>query len=967
MLRFKTWATAGLLLFLSLPSEAEYKLLHKPDAKDPLRVHEYELANGLRVYLTENHEEPRFYTEIAVRAGSKHDPSESTGIAHYLEHMLFKGTSQIGTTDFAAEEVHLDRIEALYEEHAAETDEQRRAEIYAEINAENQRATQFAVPNELDRTYAAMGERGLNAHTWVEETVYRVDLPSNRLEHWVRVESERFAHPVFRLFQTELETVYEEKNRSLDNKGRLIREAVGQFLYKRHPYGQQTTLGSVEHLKNPSLRRMHEFYETYYVPNNMGLFISGDIEIDEAIALIDEHFSAWESRPLPRPKKWKEKRLKSVERVTVQYPGEEYVLLAFRTAALSHKDAEALQILDMILDNRVAGLINLNLSQAQRVRDAGSYPWQHNEYGAQYLWGIPKKDQSLEEVEELLLEQIDIIREGGFDDWIIPAIVTDFEKTHKRKYEGNGARVGLIRESFIAGEEWVRWFRTLERMNKLKKKDIVRVAKRYFKENYVAGYRRDGEPELPSIEKPAIDKIDIDPSRESAFIAEIMAIPYKEIEPDYVVPGRDFKVRDVREGVKLYHSHNPLNDLFTLGITVEVGHLADRRFALARELMDKSGTSELTPVELKKEWYRLGTDFSISSSDHRTTITVSGLDGNFDPSLQLAMDFIRNPTADAETFKDLIPIILKRREDAMKDHRTISRALYQFNRLGEKSPHRRVLSNEEVEALTGDELHALIRSLLEYEATITYTGSQSVDEVLARISAHFTTPEKLRSAPPYEALEARQPESTEIYFFDKEMAQAQVRIEIGDEVYNESRRPAVQLYNEYFGGSMAGIVFQELREARALAYSANARYLLGEHQQEQNMMAGAIGCQADKTPEAVAAFVELIDNLPVSADRFAAAQRSQINQYRTSHLSFRRVLGAVLTWQRQGVAVDPRSWRLQQIQAAGLDDVVEFQKERLAGRPKLISIVGDKKKIDLEALAAHGSVTELGVEDIFGF
>ena len=251
---------------------ARHKLLQGPAADDPMQVHIYQLDNGLQVYLTANREEPRFYAEIVVRAGSKHDPQDATGIAHYLEHMLFKGSRQMGTLDFEKEKVHLDRIEALYEQHFLETDPEKRAEIYAQINAENQLAAQYAIPNELDRLYTGMGERALNAHTWVEETVYKVDLPANRLEQWAKVEAERFHQPVFRLFQTELETVYEEKNRSMDNKDRVIRKAVQEQLYKNHPY-RNTTLGSVEHLKNPSLARMYEFYHTYYVPNNMAIVI----------------------------------------------------------------------------------------------------------------------------------------------------------------------------------------------------------------------------------------------------------------------------------------------------------------------------------------------------------------------------------------------------------------------------------------------------------------------------------------------------------------------------------------------------------------------------------------------------------------------------------------------------------------------------------------------------------------------
>ena len=956
------------LFFLALAEAlpAQYKLLHGPDPKDPMQAHIYQLDNGLTVYLTQNKEEPRFYAEIAVRAGSKHDPQDATGIAHYLEHMLFKGSQKIGTLDYEKEQVHLDRIEALYEQHFGETDPEKRAAIYAQINAENQLAAAYAIPNELDRLYTAMGERGLNAHTWVEETVYKVELPANRLAQWAKTEAERFHEPVFRLFQTELETVYEEKNRSLDNKGRVIRKAVQEQFYKVHPY-RVTTLGTVEHLKNPSLKRMYEFYHSYYVPNNMAIFISGDIDIDETIQLIEREFSLWERRELPPFPAYPEPALDQVERVEVQYPGEEYVLLAFRTAQRMHEDAEALQILDMILDNATAGLINLNLNQQQKVREAGSYPYLLNDYGAQYLWGIPKQGQTLEEVEALLLEQIDLIKAGQFDDWIIPAIVTDFTKSVKQGQESNSSRVSFMRDSYLGFEEWSHAVRTLDRMGKIDKRRIVEVANNYFNGGYVAGYRRDGEQDIPEIAKPPIDKIDIDASRQSAFFADIMAMPFAEIDPTYLVPERDFTTRELAGGNKLYYARNPLNDLFDFSIAIDIGSLAENRLPIARELLDKSGTALFTSEALKKEWYKLGTNFRMSVGDQETTISISGLDDNFAASLALLSELMRGPTTDDATLAELQAIIIDRRDDALKDHRTIHEALYRYHRLGDRAYYRRVLSNEEVRALERQELIDLLSGLLAYRQTLSYTGSQTIEDVQAILAQHYSLPASPVEPPPYQVLDFTQPEKTQIYFFDKEMAQALVRIEYVDVPYQAALEPAIELFNDYFYGGMAGIVFQEIREARALAYSVGALYFNGRDQADYNYMVGGMGTQADKTPEAVAAFVGLLDDMPASPERFASAQLSVLNKYRTERLGFRSVLGAVRGWERKGLAGDPRAGRFAHIQASDLDEVLEFYRQHVEGRPKLISITGDKSKMDLEALAAQGELVELGLEDLFAF
>lgn len=956
------------LVFLALAEAlpAEYKLLHGPDPKDPMQAHIYQLDNGLTVYLTQNKEEPRFYAEIAVRAGSKHDPQDATGIAHYLEHMLFKGSKKIGTLDYEREKVHLDRIEELYEQHFGETDPAKRAAIYAQINAENQRAAAYAIPNELDRLYTAMGERGLNAHTWVEETVYKVELPANRLAQWAKTEAERFHEPVFRLFQTELETVYEEKNRALDNKGRVIRQAVQEQLYKVHPY-RVTTLGTVAHLKNPSLKRMYEFYHAYYVPNNMAIFISGDIDLDETIQLIEREFSLWQRSDLPPFPAYPEPALSQVERVEVQYPGEEYVLLAFRTAQRTHEDAEALQILDMILDNATAGLINLNLNQQQQVREAGSYPYLLNDYGAQYLWGIPKQGQTLEEVEALLLAQLDLLKAGQFEDWIIPAIVTDFKKSVKQGQENNRSRVGFMRDSFLGFEEWRHAVRALDRMAQIEKRDIVAVANTYFNGGYVAGYRRDGEQDIPEIAKPPLDKIDIDAARQSAFFAAIMAMPFAEIEPTYLVPERDFTTRELAGGNKLYYVRNPLNDLFDFSIAIDLGSLTENRLPIARELLDKSGTARFTAEALKKEWYKLGTDFRMSVGDQETTISISGLDDHFAASLALLSELMRGPTTDDATLAELQAILIARRDDALKDHRTIHEALYRYHRWGDLAYYRRVLSNEEVRALGRQELIDLLSGLLSHRQTLSYTGSQTIEEVQAILAQHYSLPVSPVEPPPYQVLAFTQPEQTQIYFFDKEMAQALVRIEYVDVPYQAALEPAVELFNDYFYGGMAGIVFQEIREARALAYSVGALYFNGRDKADYNYMVGGMGTQADKTPEAVAAFVGLLDDIPASPERFAAAQLSVLNQYRTERLGFHSVLGAVRGWERKGLAGDPRTGRFEQIQASTLNAVLEFYRQHVQGRPKLISITGDKSKMDLEALAAQGAIIELGLEDLFAF
>ncbi len=956
---------AAVLVMAALPAQAAYERINKDNPKDPMAVHIFRLDNGLEVHLTENHQTPRFYAEIAVRAGSKNDPPETTGLAHYFEHLMFKGSPNLGTLDYEKEKVHLERIEALYEQHFKEQDPEKRKELYKQIDAEAQAAAQYAIPNELDRVYGEMGAADLNAHTWVEETVYQVSLPSNRLRQWAAMESDRFRYPVFRLFPTELEAVYEEKNTSLDNKQRLIFEAVCKLLFKKHPYGQWPTLGNVEDLKRPSIRNIRNFFDAWYVPGNMAIMISGDINVEETIQTIDEYFSALPAKKIPKQGHWKEKPLKGREFAEVNYEGEEFVLLAFRTVKSNHKDAEALELLDMILSNSTAGLIDLNLVQAQKVRQAGAQPMQFNDYGAEYLFAIPKKGQRLEEAEQLLLAQVDLLKKGEFEDWILPAILNEYKKNKKAVLESDEARAGMMTQAWLGYEPWGHALEKIARMERLTKKDVVRVAKKYFKGNYVAGYRRDKQHEVIHVEKPPITPVEIDPTRQSAFGAKILAMPAAPMEPVFVDPARDFKVVQDPNGVDLYYKANPVNDIFTFAISVDFGSHQDNTIGTAVQLLDKSGTERFSPEQLKKEWYKLGTDFGMGAGDNETTVTLRGLDANFDASLALLMEVLTKPKAEPATLEELKKIILAQRADAKKQAQSIAGALIQYNRYGQDSFFLRMLPDAAVSALRPDPLMQVIRSLLAYKHTISYTGSLSLETVQAALKKHHPIAAPLQDPPPYQYLKARQPAHSEIYLFDKEANQAMVRLEFGSVDYDESLTPAMQLYNEYFGGGMAGVVFQELRESRGLAYMAGANYVPGYRAKDQNLMLGVIQTQHDKAAEATRAFVDLMDNMPVSAERFAVARESVINQYRTGKIGFRELLGVVQNWKRHNLTPDPRAQRFQTLELSSLQTLVDFQAKQIAGKPKLISIVGQKSKMDLESLKKLGPIREIAVEDIF--
>ncbi len=970
-----------------------YQLVYQPKPEDSMQVYIYRLDNGITVYLTENHEVPRFYAEIAVRAGSQNDPPETTGLAHYFEHLMFKGSERLGTIDFAKEKELLDKIEELYEEYRQTTAHTKREEIYKQIDQISQEASKYAVPNELDRIYKSLGGDKINAHTWIDETVYKVELPSGCLEHWAMVEADRFTTPIFRLFPTELETVYEEKNRAMDNRERVLMEAINKVLFPNHPYGTQTVLGEPEHLKNPSLRNIKKFFEQWYVPENISIGISGDIKVQEAIEIISKYFSEV-GKEKTTGKKSNQDTVKNTvvngskicspvspycyeplkERIPVeiQFEGEPMVMLAYRTVPKLHVDSDKVLLMDMILDNAVAGLINLNLVQKQKVRRAGSFIMQINDLGVEYIFGVPKEGQSLEEVEQLLLEQVKLLCGGNFEDWLLPAIITDFRKMKERARETNEGRVNELTDAFIAHEDWQEHLKRIERLEKITKEEIVNTAKKYFSQGYVAGYRRDGKREINYVPKPKLTPLEIDSTKLSVFAQQILSLPLKKSEFDFLEEGKDYIHTPTREGLDFWSCKNPLNKIFSFEIRVDIGNYHNPKIPIALRLLEKSGTHHLSPEDLKKEWYKLGAEFNVRSTNNETVISLNGFDDRFEETMNLLMEVMFHPQVEENVLEELKAIILAQRADAKKDPEEVMRALVQFNRLDKQSAYLNLLPEEELKKLSVEELLDIIKKFLTYKHHIFYAGTLK-HKNLMKLYKNYLKKElkqrdkksKLEDTPSYVYLKSRKPETTQIYVLDKEVTQANVRIEFGLEESPLEDEPLIEVFNAYFGGGMAGIVFQELREARALAYVAAAQYIGGYKKGDEDLMAGVIQTQPDKLKDALECFLKLFDDLPVSEERFHFAKESVLNDYETDKMPFRNILSRVYNWYLHGIEKDPRKQWYNDLQKITMNDLLNFHETKIKSNPRLVSIMLTNNRINIEELQKFGTIRSISIDDIF--
>ncbi|OGR58105.1 MAG: hypothetical protein A2X36_12790 [Elusimicrobia bacterium GWA2_69_24] len=932
-----------------------------PLAGDPMKVTVHRLRNGLTVYLSPNDQEPRISAWIAVRAGGAQDPGDSTGMAHYLEHMLFKGSRRLGTTDYGKEAASLDRILQLYEELFRTADPEQRREVYSRIDRANQEAGAYAVPNEMDKLYKALGIRGVNAFTSNEQTVYICDMPKNRLEAWARLEGDRFQHPVFRLFQTEIETVYEEKNRSMDDPDDILGEATEAALWDRHPYGRPI-IGTIAHLKNPSLEKMYRFYGSNYVPNNMAVALSGDFQTAEILALLERTLGQWQPKPLEARPATPLPKLDQPKKVEVKYEAEEAVVVAWPAAAKLHPDADALRVMDMVFDNSESGLVNLRLNQAQRVKRAGSYGQAHTEGGAWYLSANPKEGQTLEEAEALLLETVKAVQEGEFSEEDLKANILNFEIAEKYKLESNAGRVAAMADAFVGYEDWAHKADWLKRLRAVTKADVVRVARQYLGPGRAVVYRRKGKPEVPSIPKPAFTKMDIAQGRESAFFGELLKIPAPVIAPKWIKAGRDYSVRSSPSG-RLYAVKNPVNDLFSLSFNFERGQKHERSLCAAFRLLDKAGAGALSAEEFKRKLYGLGLSMDAGCDDEESRVSLSGIEANLPEGLKLLRLRFQEPNIAPDTLAKMADIWIGQHKDNKVDPDAVNAALSEKVQRGPESSVLNSLTDAEIRSLKEEDLKRLLKGVFGWQRRTGYIGTLSADaaaRLLAEPGAVY------QPTPKPETRRYVKTGKPQVFFVHRDMVQSQIGVYSADEAYDPKNYVDYRYYANYMGGGMSAVAFQEIREARALAYSAWAGYLMGGRKGDMNRVAGMLGTQGDKTIEATELLLKLLHQLPPSESRFQESRNSIEQDYRTSPVKFRAVPGTVMDWEDQGLRGDPRPARMRKALSYKLDDLVRFS-ARFRERPLTVYVLGNRDRVDLKSLEKLGTLTELKIGDLFPY
>lgn len=967
--------TSAILLFSC--STEKYRVVHKKDThgysyeevtNDPVHARIYTLDNGLKVYLTVNPDEPRLQTVIGVHAGSTSDPESTTGLAHYFEHMMFKGTDKIGTTDWESEKVLLQEISDLFEEHRNATDPGVKKAIYHKIDSVSVLAAKYAIPNEYDKMASSIGAKGTNAMTSYDMTVFINDIPANELDKWAQLESERFKHMVLRLFHTELETVYEEFNMYQDNDNSRANQELMHAMFPNHAYGRDV-IGYPEHLKNPSMVNIYQFAKDYYVPNNMAIALSGDINPEEAIQVIDKYFGDMESKPVKRVEQPREKPITGIIEKTVTGPSAASVMFAYRFDGDNSEDDPYVTLIDMILNNSKAGLIDLDLVQQQKVLAAGCGPYKLKDYTVHQFYGVPRQNQSLEEVRDLILAEIDKVKKGEFDDWLIQAVINDMQLSETRQRENNMSRAFAFIDAFTKDIPWVDRVRYYDQLEKITKEQLVAFANEHYKDNYVIVYKRTGPNDhLVKVEKPEITPVPINREAQSRFYKNFIAREVKPLEPRFVNYKEEIKGRSLTNGLHLDYIENETNDLFTLQYILDMGREHDLYLPLAVNYLPYLGTDKYSAADLQKEFFKLGVNLGVYAGSKRTYISLTGLEKSLEPGLELLEHVLGHVQPDTAAYREYIKGILKERSDAKLNKSSILwGALFNYGQFGKRSPFTHILTREQMEQKDPSELTDLLKGLYGYKHYIFYYGQNKPDRVASMLEKHHIVPSELKDYPEPVHFTEQENDKNRVFFVNYDMVQANIIMMSKDQPFDLSLQPQATLFNEYFGSGLSSIVFQEIRESKALAYSAFASYSIPSRTDRSNFTYAFVGTQADKLKTATDAILKLMNNMPRAEKQFNLSRESIIKKIQTERITKTRIYSSWLTNKDLGITEDPRKAVYEKVQNASLDDLQEFFDHHIKGKKYTFLILGNRNALDLGVIKSLGDFRELSLEEIFNY
>mgnify|MGYP001212037900 CR=1 FL=1 len=939
-------------------------------AKYPLEVKTFKLNNGLTVWLNEDHSQPKIFGAVLVKAGAKDCPN--TGIAHYFEHMMFKGTEKIGTVDYTVEKVLLDSIAVKYDELAATSDKEERSLIQKEINRLTVRSAAYVIPNEFDRLIAEYGGSDLNAATSYDYTVYHNIFSPQYIRQWAELNSERLIDPVFRLFQSELETIYEEKNMYDDFIGSQTLEKVTERFFAPNPYAYPL-VGSTENLKNPRLSEMKKFFDTYYVAGNMGLILCGDFHSEEVIPVLEGTFGRIRQgnapeRQIPAPAPFNGRE---TFKAKLPIPLLKAEALCWRGVPANHPDEIKLDIATGLLSNsNHTGYLD-QLTVDGRLMEAEAFSESLNDAGVVAILIVPRLVvQSYNKAKSLVMHELDRIKKGDFTDEAFNSLKLEQKRNYEKELEDIDSRSEKMLDLFSEGKDWNSYLDEIKTIDAITKDDVVKAASKYFTGDYLDVTKKTGNYPKNTLQKPGFKPVvPKNAEAKSEYAKKLEKIPVLQSQPRFLDFEKDVETVQLAPKATLYVTPNAVNTIFTLDIDFQKGTLESKLLEPMTSYLGLLGTDSLSYIQLKKQLQDLGSSMSFDAENDKFTIHLSGFDTNFEKTLVIAGNFIKHVKNDPSKMKQVTDAAKVEKRALKKSADDMAYALLEKVRYGDRSVYLNCLSVSEIKKLKGSDLLAEFKEITGVECDLHYCGNLPAGEVASAIKRNIDTEAIHTSSdnPVYrEPALCNQPT---VYFIDMPKSSQSIIYEYmpGDEDLPLKSRYGGTLFNNYFGGDMSSIVFQQIREFRSLAYRVNGKYLLApyKHRDRRGQFVTMLSTQCDKTTDALTVLDSLIHEMPEKAERVDIARQSIKNEINNDYPSFREKSEEIASLKREGYTADPNKNLLDAVSGMDVTNISDFYRKNIKGRPYAYIVVGNEKQIDMKKLATFGTIIKVKPEDVY--
>lgn len=935
-----------------------------------LKVKEYRLENGLTVWLNEDHSQPKVFGAVVVKAGAKDCPD--TGIAHYFEHMMFKGTDRIGTLDYESEKVLLDSIAMKYDELAMTEDTAARARLQKEINELSIRSSEYVIPNEFNRLINRFGGSGLNAATSYDATIYFNTFSPQYMVQWAEINSERLINPVFRLFQSELETVYEEKNMYGDFIGGQVMDTLMARYFGPHPYAYPI-IGSTKNLKNPRLTEMHKFFEDYYVASNMALILSGDFDAQQVMPILEKAFSRIRSGNAPKQEKVMLPPFNGRETMKVKFPIPfiKAMGLGFRGVSANHEDQVALNIAVNLLNNANGTGYLDKLMVEHKLMGALAINESMNEAGILAVAIMPKLlIQSYSSAEKMVWDEINRVKNGDFSDEMFNSLKLEQKRQYASSLENIDSRATIMMNLFSQGKSWNDYLNEVARIESITKEDVVRVAQKYFSNNYLCVTKSTGKYPKDNLPKPAFSPVvprNADAS--SSYAKQLEKIPEQQVAPRIIDFEKDVKTSKLTPLVTLYTTPNPLNDIFTLNISYGIGALEQPELMQLTNYLQLLGTESLSFEQFRSRLQSIGSTLAFDVTPDAFVMKVTGFDNHIDETMKLVGDFIRHAKADDKKLRQIVDDAKVSEKAFFKSGDNVASALLEQVKYGDQSRYLRKLSLSQIKKLKGKDMLAIYDKVRSVQCDLHYCGTLPVEKVIGTIRQHLPLERTtVASNSPYYR-ELKQYDRPTVFFIDMpDMAQSIVYGYVkGDPVDDKASRHASRLFSVYFGGDMSSLMFQEIREFRSFAYRTSGRYQLPNHAHKgtAGSFTAMLSTQSDKTLDALGVLDSLIREMPLKPERVEAVKQTLVNRINNDYPPFRNLSEKVASARMEGFDRDPAEEFLRDIATMDMQDISRFYREQISGRPVVYVIAGNRKHIDMKKLAEYGTIIKVKKKDIY--